>query len=495
MKNGRNPLPGLVLGLMSIGVSITLMFFDPVIPITLFYSRAANGTLTHNAMMEVIEGIHISAYLFNITNAEEFTSGEHDKLKVQEVGPFTYSEARTNKNFVIDEEAEEMRYTPRIDVNFIPEASVGRPEDIDVTLANIAMLSIASKVGAYSYFPQLAFNLLASQLNSKPVVTMRAKDYLWGYDEPLIRLGHNIIPGIINFDRLGILDRLYDKKAVYNYVVSAKNSDKFAIKSVNGIEGLEMWNYENPKKRSKCNSFIDAFEGINYPAMMTPETPIRIYRSILCRILELDYFDTITTDYGAKGLVYRISNRTYTTNNDTKCLCIGECQEYISHLSPCFFGLPVALSNAHFLYADPEIYSKIEGIQPDEEKHGSNILIDPIMGLALKTEFSVQLNVVVDDVTFNSDARRFSKMLVPVGYFKIVQPPLKSTLIFQLRLVYVYGPYLVLAVQIIFLVLGLTILAYSRRNMNCGLLYLTRKEITFYLSTAEKAKVEQPLIY
>lgn len=41
---------------------------------------------------------------------------------------------------MIDEEAEEMRYTPRIDVNFIPEASVGRPEDIDVTLANIAML-------------------------------------------------------------------------------------------------------------------------------------------------------------------------------------------------------------------------------------------------------------------------------------------------------------------------------------------------------------------
>jgi scavenger receptor class B, member 1 len=33
---------------------------------------------------------YISVYLFNVTNPEQFLSGEDDKLKVEEIGPFTY---------------------------------------------------------------------------------------------------------------------------------------------------------------------------------------------------------------------------------------------------------------------------------------------------------------------------------------------------------------------------------------------------------------------
>lgn len=32
----------------------------------------------------------ISIFIFNITNAEEFLSGQNDKLKVVEVGPYVY---------------------------------------------------------------------------------------------------------------------------------------------------------------------------------------------------------------------------------------------------------------------------------------------------------------------------------------------------------------------------------------------------------------------
>lgn len=43
-----------------------------------------------------------------------------------------------------------------------------------------------------------------------------------------------------------------------------------------------------------------------------------------------------------------------------------------------FPGLPVVLSNAHFMHADPKLYERIEGIKPDERRHGSSFVIEPV---------------------------------------------------------------------------------------------------------------------
>lgn len=53
-------------------------------------ARVDNGSLTHQALEREADSVHLSVYLFNITNAEQFANGEDEKLKVQEVGPFTY---------------------------------------------------------------------------------------------------------------------------------------------------------------------------------------------------------------------------------------------------------------------------------------------------------------------------------------------------------------------------------------------------------------------
>jgi hypothetical protein len=46
--------------------------------------------------------------------------------------------------------------------------------------------------------------------------------------------------------------------------------------------------------------------------------------------------------------------------------------------------------------------------------------------MVLKTHFTVQVNVVVRKVDFNDEAARFSDMVVPVCYFKLVQSLLSS---------------------------------------------------------------------
>lgn len=44
------------------------------------------------------------------------------------------------------------------------------------------------------------------------------------------------------------------------------------------------------------------------------------------------------------------------------------------------------------------------------------------IGLVLSTRLTLQLSVNVQDVSFNSRAKPFSNMFVPIAYFKIVRP-------------------------------------------------------------------------
>ena len=60
----------------------------------------------------------------------------------------------------------------------------------------------------YPFWTKSAFNVIASQLQSQPIVNLNVHNYLWGYDDPLIALSHSLLPGWIHFESIGILDRV-----------------------------------------------------------------------------------------------------------------------------------------------------------------------------------------------------------------------------------------------------------------------------------------------
>ncbi|KAI5634272.1 CD36 family domain-containing protein [Phthorimaea operculella] len=516
------------LGVLLLVLAVLIQVLDPVLMIARFKTRVAPGSAVHELLQSELEAIHMSAYLFNVTNADRFLAGEDEKLKVQEVGPFTYRELRVNEDLELDMDAGVVRYSPRVTPVFSPEESVADPRDVNVTLPNIAMLTMVSMMSNYSFFSRMSFNMLLDQLGSKPIVSVSAQDYLWGYPDPLIRLGNTFMPGWISFDTMGLMDRLYDRKVSYRLEVGATNSDKFMIKKLNGCAGLRVWDYDDPDKRSDCNTFSDAYEGIAYPTDLSPSTRVRIFRNVLCRMLELEYQETRTLDYGPQALVYRISDDTwfgdkknctcgrapaegisdlspcfykyqetrtldygpqalvYRISDDTwfgdkkNCTCgKGTCVEGISDLSPCFYNLPLATSNAHFLHGGPELFTRIEGLQPDEEKHGSQFLIEPKIGAVLTTSFSIQVNIVIGDVHYNDKTKRFSDMVLPVGYFKIVQPELPEANKAEMRLLYVTGPVLALALQALAACAGLALLLLAARLLYWNWLCSDRRGIAF----------------
>lgn len=54
----------------------------------------------------------------------------------------------------------------------------------------------------------LGLRTIAKYLGSQPILNMSVQDFMWGYDDPLIKFAHTLIPRKINFPKLGILDRV-----------------------------------------------------------------------------------------------------------------------------------------------------------------------------------------------------------------------------------------------------------------------------------------------
>ncbi|XP_038221646.1 scavenger receptor class B member 1-like [Zerene cesonia] len=430
--------------------------------------RISKGTLVYNLLkQEGIPGAYVYTYVFNITNAEAFIAGVDSKLKVDEVGPFVYQEYRTNTNFRLDEETGTMWYTPKINARFIPDMSIAHPSNVNLTMPNIAMLTISSLVSSYPYWTRLAYNVMVNQLHSTSVMNVDADSFLWGYDEPTIAMAHTILPGWINFERLGVMDRLYNSGDMM-LELGATNEDKFLIKSYNGGKGIDALGYSN--KKSHCNTLEDTYEGIAYPSDLTKERPLRVFRNVFCRILNLKYQGTKTMDFGPEVYKYTFNKDVFSNNTENDCLCTNLNCAGITDLSPCFFGLSVALSNAHFLHGDPKIYERIEGIAPDEAKHGNEFLIDPKLGAVLDTRFTLQLSLVLDDLSFNPIAKPFSRMIIPVNYFKIVQPELPQETKTNFWIVYVLAPYIIHTIEIILITTGVVLVILSARLYHSSLL-------------------------
>lgn len=76
------------------------------------------------------------------------------------------------------------------------------------TLFFLHSQSIAQVASEKSYFLRLPINLVIRQTNSKPIVNVTAKEFMFGYESPLTTLGNQFLPDWIYFDKVGLIDRV-----------------------------------------------------------------------------------------------------------------------------------------------------------------------------------------------------------------------------------------------------------------------------------------------
>lgn len=192
----------------------------------------------------------IKVYIFNVTNAAAFMSGKDSKLNVSEIGPYVFQsviklfwlqllnweiyfyyfrEFVEHKNYTFHENGT-LSYTPVRSVVPLVGRSIGNYMTDIVVSPNLPLLGLSSTLSEFSTIAALGLSALTKSKwvyawnsfinlnlklsighNAQPILNLTVHDYLWGYEDKLVKLASKLAPKVFNFEKFGIMDRVNDK--------------------------------------------------------------------------------------------------------------------------------------------------------------------------------------------------------------------------------------------------------------------------------------------
>ncbi|XP_016914043.1 scavenger receptor class B member 1-like [Apis cerana] len=395
--------------------------------------------------------IYIKVYIFNITNMEEFLKGGV-KLKVEEIGPYVYQEIVENHNITWHENM--ISYIPKRTIIYVPEMSINDPKKDIIHVPNIPMLGLSSSLHDAGFLVNYPWTSLVNILDSKPILKLNVHDYLWGYEDKLIRFASGIMPNFIDFIKFGLLDRMYDEGENIISINIAKNKNMteeegryLSIQLYNGSPGMSQWGYreedgnETYPENTICNRIKGTTEGELFPSYLDKHAVFRIFRKAFCKAIPIVFKKEVIMDNGLNGYLYSMSDDFLDTseqNPDNACYCRKKKQclkKGLSDITPCYYRIPAAMSLPHFLHADSSIYDNVEGLNPDSKRHTSQIIIQPTVGIPMKINSKIQINLVMQRTIYNSKIRPFNDMTIPLFWSDLVMDSLPNDLTFILKLI------------------------------------------------------------
>ncbi|XP_012270978.1 scavenger receptor class B member 1 isoform X2 [Orussus abietinus] len=369
--------------------------------------------------------LYLKVYLFNITNHKEFLAGEEEKLKFQQVGPYVYKELMEHSNVTFNDNGT-VTAIPKHPLVYVPEMSAGAEEDL-LILPNIAVLSIANVMRDASIFTTWGLNMLIRQTDSQPLVQMTAREFMFGYESTLVTLGNHLMPAWIKFDKLGLIDRMYDFEGDYETVYTGENDVKLTglIEKYNGDVNLPQWT-------GKCANVKGASDGAKFSSYIEPNDTLLFFRKSLCRSAKMYRTGEKTVKglhtYQYKFVENELDNGAF--NPENKCFCRqGRCLPAgLIDVTDCYYGFPIALSYPHFYKSDPSLLAAVEGLEPRPNEHESYFFIQPKSGLPVDLAFRFQINMAFQNIDRIARVEQFSNMVLPLLWFDIGMTELPTSM-------------------------------------------------------------------
>ncbi|XP_049824965.1 scavenger receptor class B member 1 isoform X2 [Aethina tumida] len=374
--------------------------------------------------------LYLRVFLWNVTNRDEFMSGKHTKLKVQEVGPYVYKELMSHENVTFNANGT-LSANPKHTLVWVPELSEGRREDDLVIMPNIALLSIAHVVSDDSYFTKLGLNLIIRQTDSQPLVQMTAREFMFGYKSELMSLGNQFMPAWIYFDKLGLIDRMYDFDGDYETVYTGETDLKLSglLDTYSGSTKIPQWD-------SPCGDVKYASDATKFNSFIKPNDTLLFFRKSMCRAKKLVRVnETVHTSMKAYVYNFESSDDNGWVNETNKCFCrTNKClPPGLLDVNGCYYGFPIALSYPHFLDGDKTLSKDVEGLNPDPEKHRSYFVVQPDSGLPLDVAVRYQINMALGDIKTIANSERFDNMILPLLWTESRMYSLPETLATKFR--------------------------------------------------------------
>ncbi|XP_059610987.1 scavenger receptor class B member 1-like [Phlebotomus argentipes] len=420
-------------------------------------------------------------FIFDVINHEEFLRGD-EVLRMRQVGPIVYREHVTHENITFHPENDTMTFTAVRSVEFLEEENEPGILNRTIIVPNLAVLAMASRLSDSAFFMKIGYNMILRRSGDTVFQNTTVYKYLWDMDGNLMRLGEKLVPFMVPVDNYGVLHNLYKSFA---------DRQNVKIGTAHGHEHFfEMTLYNDRPtvpgfrpERGECFASIEnSTEGLFYPQRLTDESVLKYWRKSICRPSFLTYAGEETVS-GVPGKRYVLPDDTYdrTRPLEEDCYRGDNGDEYpdgLSDASKCYHGFPIVISKPHFLNRTGEWVRRLEGMQPNEEEHGSFVVAEPLTGVPLKECARSQSNIFVNQLSgfSNPDLQKFSGMVIPMFWGDICIHDLPLLIRGLMILVVVLVPTLQPFGTFVAYILGLAMILYAVRQLHKAKVY---KRISF----------------
>lgn len=421
----RNIFMLMILGLLGLTCGCLTMLFHPYDAIFRWKVPFGEGGETFELWRKPEVDLYIKIYLFNVTNRDEYLSGKESKLRFQEAGPYVYKELFEHANVVFNDNGT-LSAIPVHPLRYVPEMSNGTEEDL-VIMPNIALFSITNLMKDTLFMSRWGLNVLIRRTNTQPLIQMTAHEFMFGYESTLVTLGNHLMPSWIKFDKLGLIDRMYDFDGDFETIYTGETDIRMTglIDKYNGDTNLPQWT-------GKCANVHGASDGVKFPSYIEPNDTLLFFRKSLCRSERL-VRDGEKVIQGLHSYKYKFMENELdngAVNPENKCFCRrGHClKPGLIDVTDCYYGFPIALSYPHFYKSDPSLKEAVEGLNPQKELHESYFFIQPTSGIPMDLAARFQINMALQSIGHMANVEKFSDLTLPLLWFEIGMSKLPSSM-------------------------------------------------------------------
>ncbi|PAA83908.1 hypothetical protein BOX15_Mlig025401g1, partial [Macrostomum lignano] len=381
--------------------SIGLVAYDPVLRWQVLQHIALrNGTMAYSQFISPKVPVRIQFYAFDLQNPIEVING--DRPFVVQRGPFTYAEVRRKEDVSYDELRDWLTYKQNRTYLFLRNESVA-DDSWRFTTANLPLVTILNSL---RFMPQALQRFASAALAAFPNETLfprlSVRDVAFGYHDKLLRLAHEVIPGMVYTDFIGVLAGLnntYD--GVYTISAGLRDPQHLGeIQAFNGSRSLHFWS-------SELANLVIGSDGSLAPPFLNKSALLPAFISDICRSL-YGVFDSEVDAAGGLLRLWRftgpdrlLANASENPDNAGYCTPAGNCLPAgLFNLTECKrldgLHIPVVASLPHFLLAAPEIQASVRGLYPDDRAHRTYVDIEPLSGAVLQLYKRLQINLQLD---------------------------------------------------------------------------------------------------
>ena len=300
------------------------------------------------------------AYIFNLTNPEEFKRGA--RPRVVEQGPYVYQLKEQKENIVYNSD-NTVTFQGRPIYTFQRSKSVG-PENDLVTTFNVPLINAGEKVRG-SPIGLGVLNAAKRVHDFKSLKEVSVGKLLWGHRSKVLDWARQFTKVPYPYQDFGLMMGRNDTlQPSYTMHTGAGGSGSiYNIRSVlkyNNSDHLQVWSGDF------CNKIKGTDMGGFHPEISRKEV-LHVFNGQLCRSLPLIYNKTV---YHSGLEAYRFINPPGTFaygphRSKNRCYCSKEgCpQRGILDMKSCYFGAAVAFSFPHFYQGHPSLTHKVQGLR------------------------------------------------------------------------------------------------------------------------------------